>query len=147
MRLGTGVYNTDDGQVRLPAWVLRFRHVTDPAEVLAISPRSVFRSPRPVAGAPAVMGEAMLARDGRTLTLQFVGAAAGTGPCTADYRPELAQSRSAVAVVLHEQDHGSGACAAVGYRRQVTTVLPSALGGRVLVDAATRAAITVTRAS
>jgi hypothetical protein len=88
----------------------------------------------------------ILGRNGRTLTLRFVGAAAGTGSCTADCRAELAQSRSAVAVVLHEQDHGSGACATVGYQRQVTTVLPSALGGRVLVDAATDTAIPVTKA-
>jgi hypothetical protein len=72
--------------------------------------------------------------DGLTLTLNFVGAAEGTGPCTADYTASVAESASAVAVALEAFEHGSGACTAMGYPRTLTVHLEAPLGGRVLVD-------------
>jgi hypothetical protein len=45
--------------------------------------------------------------------------------------------------VARSADRPSPACAAVGYPRHVTVVLAARLGGRVLVDAASGAAVTV----
>jgi hypothetical protein len=47
-----------------------------------------------------------------------------------------------VVVQGHERD-AAAVCAAMGYPRRVTVVLPAPLGGRVLVDAAGGVAITV----
>ena len=61
--------------------------------------------------------------------------------------PALAEfpAQTAVAVAVHENAHGGNVpCALVGYPRRVTVVLPAPLGGRVLVDAASGEAITVT---
>jgi hypothetical protein len=56
-----------------------------------------------------------------------------------------AASRTAVAVAVTEHGRdGTAVCADVGYLRQVTVALPAPLGGRVLVDAASGVAITVT---
>jgi hypothetical protein len=77
--------------------------------------------------------------------VRLAGAAPGTGPCTASYTIRQAASPAAVAVMVHEHAHGGAvACSSVGYLRQVRLVLPAPLGGRVLVDAATGAAIPVT---
>jgi hypothetical protein len=92
---------------------------------------------------------AFLGPGGRVLTVRFTGAPAGRGPCTAGYSVRAASSATAVAIAVTEHPHGSGnvACAAVGYRHQVTTRLPAPLGARVLVDAASRAAVAVTTAN
>jgi hypothetical protein len=43
---------------------------------------------------------------------------------------------------VREHNHGTNvACSAVGYPRHVTTVLSAPLGARVVVDAASRAAV------
>jgi hypothetical protein len=91
---------------------------------------------------------ARLSADGRTLTVEFTGAPSGTGPCTADYHLELAQSREAVAVAVREHDHSTNvACSAVGYPRHVTQVLSAPLGARVVVDAANRTAVATSEAA
>ncbi|HZU71643.1 MAG TPA: hypothetical protein VE990_02615 [Acidimicrobiales bacterium] len=93
----------------------------------------------------------MPASDGRTLTVGFVGVAAGSGPCTADYSVTAETSRTAVAVSVHGHPHdkgGSGTaaltCNLVGYHREATRLLDAALGARVLVDAASGSAVPVT---
>lgn len=148
VRLGTGVFQTDRGFRRLPAWLFRFRDVQDAAAVLAVAPASIFTPPaRPADRSPAVRD----ARQGpgrRSLNVEFIGAPAGTAPCTADYTLELAESRTAVAVAVREHFHGGNvACPAVGYPRHVRAVLSAPLGARVLVDAASGAAVAVTGAA
>ena len=77
--------------------------------------------------------------------LTFVGAAAGTGPCTADYTAKVSESATAVAVTVAESSHTppGTACNLVGYQRQAPVTLASPLGARVLVDTKTKAASSV----
>jgi hypothetical protein len=148
VRLGTGVFATDRGVRQLPAWLFGFAGVLDPAAVLAVAPSRIFAPPARPASSAAPEMSARLGADRRTLTIRFVGAAPGTGPCTASYSVRQDDSPAAVAVAVHEHAHGGAvACAAVGYLRQVKVVLPAPLGGRVLVDAASGAAIPVIAAA
>jgi hypothetical protein len=144
VRLGTAVFDTDRGPRRLPAWLFGLAGVRDPAGVLAVAASRIFTPARRPANPHPFVGSAMLGRDGRTLTVEFTGAGSGTGPCTASYTLDRAMSSTAVAVAVQEHKRDSTAlCAAVGYPRRVTVVLPAPLGGRVLVDAASGVAITV----
>jgi hypothetical protein len=144
VRLGTAVFNTDRGARQLPAWLFGLAGVRDPAGVLAVANSRIFvPRVRPANGNPFVAA-ARLGRDGRTLTVQFVGAPSGTGPCSASYSATQVASRAAVAVAVKEHAHGGTvACAAVGYPRRVTVALAAPLGGRVLVDAASGVAVAV----
>jgi hypothetical protein len=137
VRLGTRAFDTDRGAQRLPAWLFSFAGVQSPAAVLAVSPVRLYTPPgHPPETSPVVDG-AKLGADGRTLTVDFTGLAAGTGPCTAGYSLRFAQSRTAVAVAVIEHDHpDSDSCSSVGYVRHATAVLPAPLAARVLVDAA-----------
>jgi hypothetical protein len=144
VRLGTAVFHTDRGPRRLPAWLFGLAGVRDPAGVLAVAPSRIFTPARRPANPHPFVGSALLGRDGRTLTVEFTGAGSGTGPCTASYTLDRAISSTAVAVAVQEHKRdGTALCAAVGYPRRVTVVLPAPLGGRVLVDAASGVAITV----
>jgi hypothetical protein len=151
VQLGTGFFQTDRGVRPQPAWLFALRGVQDPAEVLAVSPAAFF-TPHGAGNRPQVVGPATLASNGRTLTVSFPGAPAGTGPCDASYTMDIAESRTAVAVVVHALPHrdrasGAVACALPAYGRQLTTVLSRPLGQRVVVDAASAAAVRVTRAT
>ena len=77
--------------------------------------------------------------------MDFTGAAAGTGPCTADYTIDQLASDTAVAVSVQEHPHGTGSeiCLLMGYSRTKTVTLREPLGARVLVNAATTGAIAV----
>jgi hypothetical protein len=142
VQLGTGSFLTDRGAMTLPAWLVSFRGVQNPAAVLAVDPASVFAAP--FSAAVATIG-ARPTPDSRTLTLTFTGAAAGTGPCTADYRAHVTESAVAVAVGIEATMHGPSAtiCDAIGYSRHVTITLSQPLGARVLVDENNAAAIEV----
>jgi len=149
VRLGTGVFVTDRGVRRLPAWLFGFAGVRGPAAVLAVAPGDIFTPPVPAGGRPPVVEWAYLGADGRTLTVRFTGAAPGRGACTASYSAQIASSATAVAVAVREHPHASGnaICAAVGYPPKVTIKLPASLGARVVVDAASRTAVAVTAAA
>jgi hypothetical protein len=147
VRLGTGLFATDRGSRELPAWLFGFAGVPDPAAVLAVAPSRIFAPPAGRASSASPEVSARLGPDQRTLTIRLVGAAPGTGPCTASYSVRQAASPAAVAVAVHEHAHGGAACFSMGYLRQVKLVLPAPLGGRVLVDAASGAAIPVTVAA
>ena len=77
------------------------------------------------------------------VTVAFAGAAEGDGPCTADYRLDLIEHDTFVEASTVITRSGGGTCAAVGYQREATATLSRPLAGRVLVDAATGAAIVV----
>jgi hypothetical protein len=144
VRLGTAVFDTDRGPRRLPAWLFGLAGVRDPAGVLAVAPSRIFTPPGRLANGHPFVAGARLGPDGRTLTVEFVGAASGTGPCSASYTLDRGISSTAVAVAVQEHKRdGTALCAAVGYPRRVTVVLPAPLGGRVLVDAASGLAIMV----
>jgi hypothetical protein len=147
VRLGAVVFQTDRGPRQLPAWLFGFRGIQDPAAVLAVAPARIFSPPGHLAGSPASLISARLGPDGRTLTVEFIGAPSGSGPCTADYYLQQAAAPTAVAVAVREHARRANvACALPGYRRQVSTVLAMLLGARVVIDAVSDAAVAVTMA-
>jgi hypothetical protein len=135
-KLGTADFPTDRGVRSLPAWVFRFAGVSNPAMVLAIP--ATDRWPRP--GMPVGNGgegSVTISKDGSQVTLSFVGAAPGTGPCQAEYAADVSQSATAVSISPRElPGHGDGQenCDAVGHLRTVTATLKSPLGNRVVVN-------------
>jgi hypothetical protein len=135
VHLGTAAFSTDRGPSRLPAWLFTFAGVRDQAAVLAIAASDLWPKASPARDGTDDLS-ATIAPDGHTITVTFVGAAAGTGPCEAQYAAVVAQSSSAVAISVRVARSGRGAqaCSAVGYRRTVTVALTPALGGRVLID-------------
>lgn len=148
VRFGSGTFETDRGPRDLPAWLFSFQGMTDPAAVLALAPPAVVFPPASAgypSRDPSVMG-ALLDADGRTLTIKVFGAPAGTGPCTADYTLDVAESSTAVAflVVTHTHGQAGPACISIGVLRKVTTTLGAPLGARVLASAATTLPIPVT---
>jgi hypothetical protein len=157
---GTGLFQTDRGVRRLPAWLFQFQGVQDPAEVLAISPAALF-SPRQVGDRESTVA-ATLGPNDRTLTVSFAGAPAGNGPCDASYAMGVAESKTVVAVWVHgvvtkrpakptSTDVTNTtipvACALPAYPRHLTTGLPGPLGNRVVVDAFSLAAVPVIHVS
>lgn len=145
-RFASASFSTDRGARVLPAWQFSFEGVQDPASVLAVARSAAFPAP------PGALGQASfgvhLAADGRTATVSFTGAAAGTGPCTADYEVDQLASKSAVAMrvrVVRTTSPPVGYCTLVGYPRQELIRLSAPLGNRVLVDAHTQDAVTVER--
>ena len=143
VELGTGTFSTDRGMREFPAWSFQFAGVAEPALVLAIPPAD--RWPRP--GMPTNDGPptgVSISADGAEATLSFIGAAAGTGPCEAEYAADVTQGRTAVVVSVRQLPHPTPTpsphpslvvvCAAGGYPRTVTVTLQPPLGNRVLID-------------
>jgi hypothetical protein len=149
--LGSAQFPTDRGMRQLPAWIVTFAGIANPAQVLAVSQPAVFQPPAPVAGGGA--GSATLVGD-RTLQIQVFGKAAGDGPCQANYEVHVYESEQAVAVVTHEIPKPPSAtttapvvCADVGYTQILTTTIARPLGNRVVINGTTRAPLAVTSAS
>jgi hypothetical protein len=152
--LGTGIFETDRGRQSLPAWLFRFQNIFNPAQVLAVSPRRIFRPParRLVTGATlttnAIAGSALLAPGMKTITVVTSGAPAGTGPCTASYSMRVGVSSTAIAVAVHVTPHlGHTGCLLQASFIHLTTKLSVPLDHRVVVDALTWEPMPVTRSS
>lgn len=156
VHLGSATFQTDRGPRELPAWMFSFANVANPASVLAVAPTSIF-SPKatstPSSDFPSV-GAVRVGDDGKTLTADFVGAASGTGPCTADYSLLVTESQTAVLVQVEVHPHaappgspGAAGCAAIGYPRHSTASLNHPIGPRVVVDAASGQPVAVTASS
>lgn len=135
IQLDHAAFQTDRGIVDLPTWAFTFRGVQGAASVLAVASPARFPTPPGALGAPGP--SARLAPDGKTLTVSFTGAAAGTGPCTADYTIDQLASDAAVALNIQEHRHGTGseACLQNGHIRTAVVTLTRPLGSRVLVNA------------
>jgi hypothetical protein len=109
--------------------------------VIAVAPPARF-----AAADAAPLGGSITANvdaSGTAVTVMFTGAAEGDGPCTADYRLDLIEDDAFVEATITETRSGSHSCQAVGYPREATATLNRPLGGRVLVEAATGAAVVV----
>ncbi len=148
VQFGSATFQTDRGKRDLPAWLFSFQGVAGPAAVLAAAPQAVFVPPGSSGDPsrdPSIWG-AHLGADGRTLTIEVIGAPAGTGPCTADYTLDVAESRTAVAflIVTHPHDGAGVACQDLAVVSKVTTTLSAALGARVVVSGATAQPVAVT---
>jgi hypothetical protein len=140
INLGTSSFETDRGTRLLPAWLISLQGVENPAAVLAVAPSSRYSPP---SGSNPASAGAQLGPNGRTVTITFVGAAPGRGPCTSDYTVDQLASDTAVAIRVRETSSRGGTCSLVGYSRHVDIVVASPLGGRVLVDAKTKAPVAI----
>lgn len=150
IRLGRSTYTTDRGPQSFPAWLITFDGIPDPAAVLAVAPEALYTPPAPAAASTGSVRPGAAVTNQRILTVGFVGAAPGSGPCSAEYEMQVYESDHAVAVVVQEVARppstttGTVVCAAVGYGRRLTTTLERPLGNRVLVDGETRTPLAVT---
>lgn len=140
VKLGTSVFSTDRGDRTLPAWQFSFAGVEGVVSVLAISPAATWspsNAASPTAGPPLV-GRATVGADQRTLTVGFIGARAGTAPCTASYDVSVTESTTAVvvSVIAHQHYAPNVACTQVGYWVTATAQLSAPLGPRVVLNAA-----------
>lgn len=151
---GAGTFLTDRGDKTMPAWLFSLAGVENPVTVLAVAPSVTWSphgrvTPGPYAsfsnGAIGFDG-ADIAKDDRTLTVGFTGAASGTGPCTASYALRVTESATAVAVKVISYPHGSGTevCTLIGYPRHASAALGAPLGNRVVVDSISGGAVAVT---
>jgi hypothetical protein len=141
VQLGEADFVTDRGPVKLPAWLFSLPGVSQPIAVIAVAPPARF-----AAADAAPLGGSITANvdaSGTAVTVMFTGAAEGDGPCTADYRLDLIEDDAFVEATITETRSGSHSCQAVGYPREATATLNRPLGGRVLVEAATGAAVVV----
>jgi hypothetical protein len=157
--LGTAAFSTDRGTHVLPAWIVSFAGIANPAQVLAVGPSALFQPPAPTTGVHGGGGGAVTLVGDRTLQVRLVGKAAGDGPCEARYEVRAYESDQAVAIATREipkasspttstTDSGSlTLCADVGSTQTVTTTIERPLGNRVVVNGATRAPLAVTAAS
>ena len=150
VRLGHAGFGTDRGRRRLPVWRFSFARVHHPADLLAVRPSAVFTAPhpRPLShnASPYPEDPATSSRDGRTLTISFIGAHAGSKPCDAAYSLIAAGDRNAVAmtIVSHPAPAPTNTtCPAVGYQRGATIHLARPLGPRALVSSNDGAVISV----
>jgi hypothetical protein len=146
--LGSGLFLTDRGWRLLPAWLFSLSGVQNPAKVLAVAPKDIYLAPVTQSGVSPAQLSVTVGPGGRRIVANFVGAAAGTGPCTASYTLAIKESRQAVAVaVISHPYRGLQACSAVGYSRHATAELNTPLGARVVVDAKSDGAASATPAS
>lgn len=138
--LGMASFDDDRGAVQLPAWVFTFGGgVTGSDDVLAVSPASIYPIPAPLIASSglSMFYAAGIASDGRTLTVDTGGAPSGSGPCDARYSLQVASSDTAVAIGVEVQPNPAPSdqpCLAMAVPTQLTTVLSSPLGARVVVN-------------
>jgi hypothetical protein len=138
VRLDTATFSTDRGPRTLPAWSFRFAGVAEPGRVLAVPAADRWPHPGMPTGSSGPETGATLSADASLATLSFVGMAAGTGPCQANYAADVTQSSTAVSVSVRElanPNNRNVQCDAVGFRRALTVTLQPPLGNRVLIDA------------
>jgi len=150
MAMGLARFSTDRGAQQLPAWLVSFDGVTGSAAILAVDRRVVWPVGDPVADRHSAI-TAQGALGDSTLRVSVIG---GEPPC--GYEPHVVATEYAHDVVLdvanpvapsHPSTTSSGpprACTAIGHSWTVVVDLQRPLGGRVLIDGASRAPIAVT---
>ena len=155
VKRGSATFVTDRGHMRLPTWQFSFKGVASPASVLALVPPRVFLAPPlhhfgPPGPGNSIEDSARLSRSGTTVTLSFVGAPPGNGPCEENYRVSaLADSRAVAFTITTITAPGrpGQACPALAVIRTVALHLSRPLGARVLVSATDGGAVPVAVAS
>ena len=134
VRFGAYGFITDRGRAQIDSWLFTTSAFTGAMAYPALAPSAIWNAD--LARDSANRGSTVSA-DGLTLTFGFAGAV-DTGPCGADYRGVVAESRTAVGVALQETPHSTDqniACPAVAQQRTINVSLASPLGGRVVLDA------------
>jgi len=152
VHLGTATFATDRGPKRLPAWQFSFKRVAKPASVLALAPPDMFTPPPllqlgPTGTGNSIEDSATVDRSGTAITISFVGAPPGNGPCDARYSASAVANRRAVAFAITTITTSSPPgtiCTAVGYTSTVILHLAKPLGARVLISSSDGGAIPVT---
>ncbi len=150
VQLGSGLFLTDRGWRALPAWLFSLTGVDNPAKVLAVGPSAIYPAPAAGAGSAPAQLSVTAAPGRRHIVANFGGAPAGTGACTASYTLSIKESKQVVAVAVRAHPHrappgvGDVACALVAVPRHASGELKAPIGSRVVVDAASEAAVSVT---
>jgi hypothetical protein len=136
VRLGGFESQTDRGVAQIYAWLFTMSGANGDVAYPAIAPPAIWNVDLTKG---ALDGGSFVSADGRTLTFSFWGTPAGTGPCSADYTSQVAESHAAVAVAIRVIPPASPvdnvACPAIAQQRTVTVALATPLGGRVVVNA------------
>jgi hypothetical protein len=153
VHLRTATFATDRAQKRLPAWQFSFKRVAKPASVLALAPPALFTPPPlqqlgPIGTGSSIEDSARADRSGTAITISFVGAPPGNGPCDARYSASAVANRRAVAFTIKTittPGPPDAICTAVGYARKAVLHLARPLGARVLISSSDGGAIPVTR--
>lgn len=153
VRLGSATFLTDRGRRRLTAWQFSFMRVAKPAIVLALAPPDLFAPPAllqlgPTGTGNSIEDSARSNRSGTAITISFIGAHPGTGPCDARYSASAVSDRQAVAYTIRTITtplRPRTVCAAIGYARTTVLHLAQPLGARVLISSTDGGAIPVTR--
>ena len=154
VHLGTDIWETAHGRLRLPAWLFTVSGLRGTASVLALSPSDLFQprhvsepSPGPDQVPNVSVGSASLEGAGRTITIGFVGGIVGTTGCDDTYKARVVQEKAIVVVfVVETRVIPSGMlCSAVGYGDHLSVRLARPIGSRVLVDGASASAVPVPR--
>lgn len=151
--LGVATFVTDRGQKRLPAWQFSFKGVARPALVLALASPDVFTPPPlqqlgPTGPGNSIEDSARSNRLGTAITIFFIGAPPGNGPCDASYSASSVANRRAVAFTIKTRTPPASpdtVCTTVGYTRKTTLHLTRPLGRRVLISSSDGGALPVTR--
>jgi hypothetical protein len=144
VRLGQAEFTTDRGPKNLPAWLITIPGATAPIALVAVGGPTLFHPGTPILSSDTSL--ATVDASDTTVTLGFVGAAEGTGPCTADYKLTVIEHPTFVETVVVTTRDGGGICLAMGYGRQASASLTKAHGARVLIEQKTGAPIIVTHA-
>lgn len=154
-RLATTPIDAIDGPVTVPAWEFTLDgyqgRVVMPAVAAAdalVPPEAPWDSAHPPFGLAFMTAKST--SDGRTITIDFVGAQYGADkPCGKDYIPEAITSVHAVVIIVRTKDYQGlqfGACNMMGFARTASVQLPEPLGNRVLLEGTTGHPVTVTKA-
>jgi hypothetical protein len=148
VHLGTDVWETAHGSLRLPAWLFSVSGLRGTVSVLALSPSELFQ-PRHVSEPPpgpnVSVRTASLGGMGRTMTVGFVGGRIGMTGCDDTYKARVVQEKAIVVVfVVETRVIPSGMlCFAVAYGDHLSVRLTRPIGSRVLVDGASARAVPV----
>lgn len=124
--LGSGTFQTDRGPRRLPAWLVWFAGVRQPALVTA----TLIFNPAGVGSATPAIRSAAMTVDSRKLTITY---ATDPRPCDS-YTLKVEESKTAVAIATVPSHGHLAVCSAT---RRVTVTLSKPLEGRVVVDGVT----------
>ncbi|MYS84896.1 hypothetical protein [Embleya scabrispora] len=137
----TRTVQTTEGEATVPAWEIAFADTSVRVIGLAVTD-----DPWPDPGRPMQsVDTAIVAGDGRTLTVGFNGSPDGPGPCGSDYLPVAVQRDKVVAVAVVgiskpgptvAEDGVRIACSTILASRTVTITLDAPLGNRALIGTA-----------
>ena len=138
---GKRTVSSTRGPVEVPTWVFSLDGYPVDIERVAIPADSPLYVPQAPDGSDSAdpTQKAVMAPDGRSLTLTHVGAPDQPGPCGSDMSGHAIEAAHVVAIVIVETPHrstGNGtpvACPAIGAERMVEVTLAAPLGSRVVL--------------